>query len=81
MAKSLIRMTAAAGAASLVLTLSVSLSGCGLAETGVAAAAGGVSKAEEAKQAQQTEARLQKKIDEAYKTAADRRNAADADSQ
>ena len=47
-----------------VLALTGLLAGCGLAETGAAAAAGGVSKAEEARQAKQTEARIQQQIDQ-----------------
>jgi hypothetical protein len=55
--------------------------GCGLAETGAAAAAGGVSQAEQARQAKQTEAQVQKRLDAAYQQAADQRRAAETESQ
>lgn len=61
--------------------LSVSLAGCGLAETGVAAAAGGASQVEQARQAKQTEAQVQKQVDAAVQQDADRRRAAEAESQ
>jgi hypothetical protein len=57
------------------------LAGCGLAETGAAAAAGGVSQVEQARQAKQTEARVQKQLDAAYQQAADQRRAAETESQ
>ncbi|MDB6091551.1 MAG: hypothetical protein JWN85_4335 [Gammaproteobacteria bacterium] len=63
------------------LALVLALAGCGLAETGAAAAAGGVSKAEEVRQAKQTEARIQQQIDAAYQQAAQQRGAAEAASQ
>ncbi len=65
----------------LGLALAAALTGCGVAETGAAAAAGAASKAEEAKQAQATEARVQQQIDAAYSQAADQRRAAEAASQ
>ena len=58
-----------------VLALAGLLAGCGLAETGAAAAAGGVSKAEEARQAKQTEARIQQQIDAANAQAQQQRRA------
>ncbi len=61
--------------------LSTGLTGCGVAEVGVAAAAGGASKAEELRQAKETEARVQQKIDAAYQQSAQQRDAADAASQ
>src|SRR5256886_11595223 len=64
-----------------VLALTGLLAGCGLAETGAAAAAGGVSKAEEVRQAKQTEARLQQQLDAANAQAQERRRAAEAASQ
>jgi hypothetical protein len=64
-----------------LLAVMLSLAGCGLAETGAAAAAGGVSKAEELKQAKKTEARVQQQIDDAYRQAADQRRAAESASQ
>ncbi len=57
------------------------LAGCGLAEVGVAGGASAASKAEEVKQAQQTEARMQKQIDAAYGQAAEQRKAAEAASE
>ena len=64
----------------VLLALVVWLTGCGVAETGAAAAAGGVSKAEEVRQGLQTEARVREQLDAAAKQAADQRNAAEADS-
>jgi len=64
-----------------VAGLVVTLAGCGLAETGAAAAAGGVSKAEEIRQGKQTEARVQQQLDAAYQQAAEQRRAAEAASQ
>ena len=55
--------------------------GCGLAETGASAAVGGVSKAEEVKQAKETEARVQQQIDAATRQAAQQRSAAEAAAQ
>jgi hypothetical protein len=63
------------------LVLSATLAGCGLAETGAAAAAGGASQVEQARQAKQTEAQVQKRVDAAIEQDADRRRAADAESQ
>jgi hypothetical protein len=57
------------------------LAGCGLAETGAAAATAGASQAEQARQAKDTEARVQKQLDAAYQQAADQRHAAEAESQ
>jgi len=69
-------------ARSLVLfCLFVSLTACGVAETGAAAAAAGASKAEEARQGLQTEARVRAQLDAAAKQAADQRNSAEAASQ
>jgi hypothetical protein len=63
------------------LILSATLAGCGLAETGVAGAAAGASQAEQVRQAKQTEARVQKQLDAAAQQDAERRRAAEADSQ
>lgn len=69
-------------ARSLILVfLTLSLTGCGVAETGAAAAAAGASKAEEVRQGLQTEARVREQLDAATKAAADQRNAAEAASQ
>jgi hypothetical protein len=65
----------------LAFLLVAPLAGCGLAETGASAAAGGVSKAEEARQAKETEARIQQQIDAAQAQAAEQRRAAEAASQ
>ena len=53
------------------------LSGCGLAETGAAAAAGGASAAEQARQAKQTEDKMRQQIDDAEKKGAEAREAAE----
>jgi hypothetical protein len=63
------------------MVLSTTLVGCGLAETGAAAAAGGASQVEQARAAKQTEARVHKQVDAAIQQDADRRRAADAESQ
>lgn len=63
-----------------VLTL-LPLAGCGLAATGVTAAAGGASAAQDAKQAKDTEAKLQQQINAAYQQDAAQRNAAEAQAQ
>jgi hypothetical protein len=63
---------------SLILaSLVLSLTGCGVAETGAAAAAA----AEEARQGLQTEARVREQLDAAAKKAADQRNAAEVAAQ
>ncbi len=64
-----------------ILVLSATLTGCGLAETGVAGAAGAASKVEEARQAKQTEARVQQQVDAAVQLNSDRRKNAEAESQ
>ncbi len=64
-----------------LLCLVVSLTGCGVADTGAAAAAAGASKAEEVRQGLQTEARVREQLDAASRQAADQRNAAEAASQ
>jgi hypothetical protein len=62
----------------VLLSLVLSLTGCGVAETGAAAAAAGASAAEEARQGLQTEARVRAQLDAAAKQAADQHNAAEA---
>ncbi len=57
------------------------LTGCGLAETGVAAGTAGASQAEQVRQGKETEARVQKQLDAAMQVDADRRRAAEAESQ
>ena len=65
----------------LLMTAALALAGCGLAETGATAAAGGASAAQQAKQAQETEAKVQQQINDAYKVDAARRKAAEAETQ
>jgi len=64
-----------------ILAVGAMLGGCGLAETGAAAAAGGASQAEQVRQAKETEARVRKQLDAAYQQAADQRRAAETESQ
>ncbi len=59
----------------------LSLTGCGVAETGAAAATAATAKAEEARQGLQTEARVREQLDAASKQAAEQRNAAESASQ
>jgi hypothetical protein len=59
----------------------LALAGCGLAETGITAAAGGASAAQDAKQAKDTEAKLQQQINAAYQEDAAQRKAAEAQAQ
>jgi predicted small lipoprotein YifL len=69
-------------AKSLALLAAVlSLTGCGLAATSVTAAAGGATAAQQAKQAKDTEAKLQQQINAAYQEDAARRKAAEAQAQ
>ena len=63
------------------LVIGTELTGCGLAETGVAGAAGGAAQVEQAREAKQTEARAQKQVDAAIQLDADHRRAAEAESQ
>jgi hypothetical protein len=63
------------------LVLGASLTGCGLAETGMAGATAGASQAEQVRQAKETEARVQKQLDAASQQDAQRRGAAEAESQ
>lgn len=64
-----------------LLAALLSLAGCGLAETGMTAAAGGASAAQQAKQAKETEAKLQQQINAAYQEDAARRKAAEDQAQ
>jgi hypothetical protein len=64
-----------------LLSLILSLTGCGVAETGAAAAAAGAAKAEEARQGLRTEARVRQQLDAAAQQAAEQRSAAEAASQ
>jgi predicted small lipoprotein YifL len=63
------------------MVLSATLSGCGLAGTSVAGAAAGASEVEQARHAKETEARAQKQVDAAVQLDADRRKAAETESQ
>lgn len=65
----------------VLLSLVLSLTGCGVAETGAAAATEASAKAAEVRQGLQTEARVREQLDAAAKQAADQRNAAEAASQ
>jgi hypothetical protein len=65
----------------VLLSLVLSLAACGVVETGAVAASAAASKAEEARQAQQTEARIREQLDAATKQAADQHNAAEAAAQ
>ena len=65
----------------VLLTLMLSLSGCGVADTGAAAAAAATSQAQEAREGLKTEARVREQLDAAMKQASDHRNAAEADAK
>jgi hypothetical protein len=65
----------------VLLSLVLSLTGCGVAETGAAAATAATTKAQEAREGLKTEARVREQVDAAMKQAADQRNAAEAASQ
>jgi len=57
------------------------LTGCGVAETGVAAATAAKAEADAAREGLKTEKRVQEQLDTAAKAGADQRNAADAAAQ
>jgi hypothetical protein len=57
----------------MVLAAAAALTGCGLAETGAAAAAGGASSVEAAKQAKETEDKVVAEIEAAQAKAAEMR--------
>jgi hypothetical protein len=61
--------------------LAAPLSGCGLAETGIAAGAGAASEAQQAKDAQKQIDKVQAEVDAAQKKAAETREAALAESE
>ncbi|HWW78300.1 MAG TPA: hypothetical protein VNY82_01810 [Steroidobacteraceae bacterium] len=63
------------------MVLSATLNGCGLAGTTVVGATAGASQVEEARQAKETEARVQKQLDAAAQLDADRRKAAETEPQ
>jgi uncharacterized protein YceK len=59
----------------------LTLSACGLGETAISAAAGGAAAADQAKQAQQTEAHIKEQLDAAAALDAQHRQAAEASTQ
>jgi len=63
----------------VILSLMLSLAGCGVAETGSAAAAAAASKAQEAREGLKTEARVREQLDTAMKQSADQLKAAEAE--
>jgi hypothetical protein len=65
----------------ILLSLMLYLTGCGVAETGAAAATEAAAKAEEVRQGLKTEAQFRQRLDAATQQAADQRNAADAAAQ
>ena len=65
----------------IVLTATLLMSGCGLAETTVGAASDAEAAAEQAKQGKEMEAKVQRDIDAAQKTAADARTKAEAENE
>jgi hypothetical protein len=67
--------------ATAIIVLSLPLTACGLAETGAAAAAGGASEVQQAKEAKATEERVKKQVEAAVQQATDRQHAAEAESQ
>jgi hypothetical protein len=69
-------------ARSLVLVpLIMLLTGCGVAETGAAAATAATAKAQEVREGLKTEARVREQLDAAAKASAEQRNSAEAASQ
>ena len=64
-----------------IVALGTCLSACGLGETAVSAAASGAAAAQEAKQAQATEARVVRDLDAAARLDNDRRHDAEAAAQ
>ena len=63
------------------VVLGAPLTGCGLAETGAAAAAAGASQAQQAQEAKRTEDRVKQQVDAAMQVDAARRSSADHESQ
>ena len=61
-----------------LLTLTMSLAGCGLAGTGAVGAAGAAAEAQPAAQLRQTQDQVKQHIDAAGQQAADQRRAAEA---
>jgi hypothetical protein len=63
------------------MVVAAGLTGCGLAETGIAGATQGAAQVEQARQAKQTEAQVQQQLDAAVQQNAARRNTAESESQ
>jgi hypothetical protein len=60
-----------------LLTLCAVLSGCGVAETGIAGGAAGASQAQQAAEARKTEDRVKQQVDAAVQQADEQRRAAE----
>jgi hypothetical protein len=65
----------------LALMACLTLSACGLGETAISAAAGGAAAADQAKEAQKTEARVKEQLDAAAALDAQHRRDAEASTQ
>jgi hypothetical protein len=65
----------------VILSFVLALAGCGVADTGAAAATAAASAAQEAREGLKTEARVREQLDAATKQAADRNIAAEADAK
>ncbi|HYA45811.1 MAG TPA: hypothetical protein VED59_09390 [Acidimicrobiales bacterium] len=63
------------------MVLGATLTGCGLAETGMAGAAAGASQVQQAQEAKRTEERVKQQVDAAMQVDAARRSAADNEPQ
>jgi hypothetical protein len=63
------------------MVLGAMLTGCGLAETGMAGAAAGASQVQQAQEAKRTEERVKQQLDAAMQGDAARRKSADNDTQ
>jgi hypothetical protein len=63
------------------IILGATLTGCGLAETGVVGATAGASQVQQAQEAKRTEERVKQQVDAAMQENAARRQSADAESQ
>jgi hypothetical protein len=63
------------------MVLGSMLTGCGLAETGMAGAAAGASQVQQAQEAKRTEERVKQQLDAAMQVDAARRKSADNDTQ
>ena len=63
------------------MVLGAMLTGCGLAETGMAGAAAGASQVQQAQEAKRTEERVKQQLDAAMQVDAARRKSADNETQ